>query len=560
MSGLIIILVSLGTFFLLAFGGGLLVVGRIPGSPVQRLALAPFAGLFIVYLGATGCHLLTSPPAGWLLLAVPAFIGCWVGRTEARRWLKDPTCRHVLTGWGTFTAMSLILLSLIRNYSGGDWIGDWAGHYHRAQYFLHPAGDWTWMLERDPLGGRPPLQNLITAAMLAITGESFPAYQVITLLLGSLIYLPAALLLHQQPRALRWLPVVLLACPLVIQNLTYPWTKMGTNAWVLLALALGWSARDRLTVAMAAAALAAAVLSHYSAAVYLVVLAPVFAWKQWREGRPDCIAVVGLTTAAVLLTWFGWASVQLGAEAFGGTTTSSVEFTQRGGLDGQGAVFGENLARTFVPHFLLPRPPVGSPPSDPWAALRDSAFQLYQTNLLFAPGLAMLALLAGRLRSGLRHGGYGVLLGGIILLGIAVHTAPTHWGAAHICLQPLVILALVAAAHLLGQRARPPGWWGALLAVDLALGIGLQLGVESLAVPEAAIAWQAGQPLRELYGQAMWANSAAKAAFSYQFLGDLWPWPGWINGVAAAAGFVGLLARALRHPSAALPTGNASQH
>jgi len=66
MSGLIIILVSLGTFCLLAFGGGLLVVGRIPGSPVQRLALAPFAGLFIVYLGATGCHLLTSPPAGWL--------------------------------------------------------------------------------------------------------------------------------------------------------------------------------------------------------------------------------------------------------------------------------------------------------------------------------------------------------------------------------------------------------------------------------------------------------------------------------------------------------------
>lgn len=556
---------TVGTFAFLVVGWGSLLVQRLPLAMRDRMVVAPFAAVLALYLGATVCYLLNAPGIGWGLLAAPAATGWWWGRREWRVWAADAECQRLLGAWGGLVVIGILLLGMVRNYSGGDWIGDWAGHYHRAQYFLHPDGDWDWMFSRDPLAGRPPLQNLVTAALLAIGGESFARYQVFTLLLGSLVVFPASLLVGRNARAGGWLLVLLAASPLVAQNLTYPWTKMGTNAWLLLAFAFGWRAwrnpaNGRTTATIAAVAMAAAVLCHYSAVVYLVVLAPVFLGQCWRQRARSTAGWALVAATTVLLTWFGWAAIRLGPEALAGSTTTTQHFEAGGGVGGQLSVFGENLLRTFVPHPLLPAPHPDPAPAHFWAAVRDFWFQLYQTNLPFAIGLPALGL--GLLR--LRHRRPPRLFAGLIvvaaLLGIAVHTAPTHWGAAHICLQPLVLLALVAAARQLAARpGGAPRWLWFALAADVALGIALQFGLESTVVPETAIAWQDGAPLRTLYGQALWANSAAKAAFSYQFLGDPLPWPAWLNGLAAIAILAELARRAAR-PSAALPTGPGSQH
>ena len=85
-------------------------------------------------------------------------------------------------------------LWLVASYSGGGWTSDWFEHWERTQFFLD-----RWPLDTKFLGfgalpARPPLANLVTGALLAVTRQDFAHYQFFTTLLNSLAFLPAALL------------------------------------------------------------------------------------------------------------------------------------------------------------------------------------------------------------------------------------------------------------------------------------------------------------------------------------------------------------------------------
>src|SRR5690606_2539378 len=100
--------------------------------------------------------------------------------------------------------------------------------------------------------------------------------------------------------------------------------------------------------------IAGGVLTHYSAAPYAVVLAVAWvlcgrshvcesAW--WRQ------TLLALScTAAIAMTWFGWATTMFG---FNGTflTNTSVQ-TMNTSWQYQLATIGYNIWSTLVPHFL----------------------------------------------------------------------------------------------------------------------------------------------------------------------------------------------------------------
>ena len=330
--------------------------------------------------------------------------------------------------------------------------------------------------------------------------------------------------------------------PLVFQNLTYPWTKMLTNAWVLLAVALAvqcWREEThRLRSAIqAAGAMAAAVITHYSAAVYLVVLVPLFVIAIARRASTrDCIAIVagcGGVGALVLATWFGWILPRAGLAGLSASTTTGSQLAAAGDWTQPWTIFGENLLRTLVPHPLLPSPPQVSVAANPAAAWRDVFFQLYQTTLPLGLGLAGLA---GVVRAWIRRPrpALAAVILALVGVGIWVHPSPSRWGLVHICLQPLVLAGLLVAS-IEASRSTASSWrrvWLGLLGIDAVLGIGLQLWVQSLQVSPALLLMEDARLLGAHYGQAMVANSGTKLAFSYEFVGDLWLLPRWIPVVA----------------------------
>ena len=44
--------------------------------------------------------------------------------------------RRVIAGFGFLTAWSLLILAMIRVYSGAGWAGDWLEHFQRSLFFL----------------------------------------------------------------------------------------------------------------------------------------------------------------------------------------------------------------------------------------------------------------------------------------------------------------------------------------------------------------------------------------------------------------------------------------
>jgi hypothetical protein len=385
-------------------------------------------------------------------------------------------------------------LSLVQNYSGGGWTSDWFEHWERALFFLHRAPADQLFLGLYPLTARPPLENIVTAACLHLTTEDFAHYQLFSTLLSSLVFLPAALLVTRwspERTAVAVLAVLFMVNPLFVQNTVFPWTKLPAALLVLAALYFFLRHRDghapRISALLFAAALAAALLTHYSAAPYAVALG--LGWLLWRPagtGRSEFLRITVLAAGAgglLLATWFGWAFATYGVSGTLSTNTSVTTVATDAG--GQFLRVLLNLRDTIVPHFLRTPDSDLIAQSSPWGYVRDWFFQSYQLNLLLAFGsVAWLALLRESWRlqrtalppTRIFWAGFGLV---VVVLGVAAHGARDVWGLTHICLQGLVLLGLALLAarwHSLGR-----GWRRALVAgatLDLAAGIGLHFAVQ----------------------------------------------------------------------------------
>jgi hypothetical protein len=549
-------------FLWLVPGLGLLTTRRLRLAPQDRLVAVAFTGLVLLGLGGQLLHMAGLAPGAWMVLALAATAG-WSQRwREVAAWWRWAPSRTLLRLWFIVAAGSLGALALVRTYSGGDWIGDWVGHYHRAHYFLHQNPAELWIFALDPFTARPPLLNLATSALMAQGDDSFAAYQVYTTLISSLVVLPLGRLVIAaggRRRALALVPLLLLVNPLFMQNATYSWTKLGAAGFVL---AGAWFFRRGMsgkTVGgvtssrgidpggegtpgyissqlnrsgkywtLCGLAFSAAVLAHYSSAPYALAAVAAYGWlhrARWKAAAFWTGSLrIALPAVALGLTWIGWAIARQGLAA---TFTANTSVQQAGQLT------AAEQARNFLlnlEHTLLPPPWPGSDMAflqhgDGLTTLRDHVFVFTQTSL---PGMAgfgglvVLLWLLARKRDAARTWLPGAgLLAAVIVVGVAVHPARMRWGAGHICLQPLALgfaalaIAAVPALPPLVRRLAVLGWL-----VDAVLGVGLHLAIEHRQVNPAVLALDNGEPLRAMYGLSFGNNAAAKYALGLRLLGD----------------------------------------
>ena len=479
-------------------GPGLLLVRRLQWRPLETLGAAVALSHFLVYAAGMAIYALGVPTAacyGISLLCAAATAACW---TELRALWSRQHIRHVVYAVAGLFVWVLLMQLVVRNYTGGNWYGDWFEHYERARFFLdRPDVNTSFFFGRYILPARPPLMNVVAAFYMAQVGSGFEIFQVVFTFLNVLPVLAAALLLPLLlPKARR--PILLLAVlyalnPLFVHNAFFTWTKLYTAFLVLLGLALylrGWRSAERSRLIAAFATLAAATLTHYSAGPFLLFVAlhymvAVF----WRRSRrwSELAGIVGVGTF-VLATWFAWSIHTYGVRDTLERNTTVAGYAG-GGQTLAGAAY--NLYATVVPYPVrgLPVVPMAYR-TNPLAELRDWFFHLYQTNLVLGLGsIGWLLVLIVCVRSQRekvprqrreRRFWLGFLLISIPL-AIATNGEPASYGLAHVSAQPIVLLAL---AVLAAGFTRLPVALRLLLpvglAVDYLVGIHLHVQLQSV--------------------------------------------------------------------------------
>lgn len=535
---------------------GLPIARRCRLAAGDALVAAMAIALIAVFLGGWAVYVFALPLAFlWLIPAAAPIAMLLEWRAVLVGW-RDVTACEIALGTALVAAACVAWLATVASYSGGGWAADWYEHWERAQFFLQHGSLDTKFLGRYALTARPPLANVVTGVFLHVTRNDFAHYQLFTTLLASLAFAPAALLAARWGRAgaIRLLVVFVMVSPMFVQNATFAWTKLPAAFFVLTALYFFLRAHDddapRAAGSLSAACLAAGILTHYSAAPYAVLLAAAWFVHGWQRRTVAAwwraTARIGVMAAGLLATWFGWSLANLGVR---GTFLTNSSVTSADAQQGNQLVkVALNLVDTVVPHLLRRLDGSLIAQTSPWGAWRDAFFQCYQINLLLGVGsVAWLVLLrelaaANRIAKRKTRTFWITFITGSVFLGVAAHGQRDHWGLAHICLQPLLILGLAFLAarwHSLGS-----GWRVALIVgatIDFIAGIALQFSVESFALDR----WFGGQrPPAEIfasYNESAVMNLRAKIGHQLTFFSDVLGAPFFAPALLA----IGLLALAV---------------
>jgi hypothetical protein len=440
---------------------------------------------------------------------------------DVARLVRTRSVRHALAGFGFLLVWTALLMAMIRNYSGGLWFADWLEHFQRTLFFLKHFPADTPIFPGYAVPARPPMMNVLAAFFLAQTSDRFEIFQAAFAFFNLLLFLPCYLMmpaLGKRARRRTWLLVLIFACsPLLMQNITYSWTKAAAAFFVVLALwfyLAGWRKRDPVRTTAAFISLAAGLLAHYSAGPYVVILTShylltVFPTRpnKWRE-------LAGITAICGLLvgTWLIWSLAVYGGHftfLSNSTVTSSQEY--------EGSTVEKvtlNLIDTIIPvavcdPALLDRFS-GQRTS---GRIRDDLFVLYQVNAIFSMGLVGGPLILWLAYRAIRRkrppapappaakgkrvgkasvrtvpGGMGaeqrfwaILITAGLILGVAVVGERDPLGVGHLTLLSLQTLGLTMLAATIPWRRRSL----AILvlagcAIDFSAGVLLQARVESL--------------------------------------------------------------------------------
>jgi hypothetical protein len=512
--------------------------------PVERLALAAAAALVTGWLAGFGVYV-AGLPLAWFWLAPALGAGLALLHPAAmRECLREASVRRAAAQWLLLAGWCLGWQATVLNYSGAAWQGDWYEHYDRAHFFLARWPRDFHFLDIYPLTARPPLVNLWSAVLMSAGGGAFHHHQVFMTLLSSLVFLPLAALVAawQGGRRAQWLLLlVLMLNPLLVQNATFPWTKLAAAGFVVLAWLQLMPRRGPPLgghLVFAGVALAGGMLAHYSTGTWIIALALAWLATFRREPvRPTAgqLARAVLAATVVFLPWVAWAIATYGASATF-TQNTAMALAPQSGFAVRLANAGLNLFHTLSPVSLvgLDHPLLAhASPASRW---RDGWFILYQLRLCWTWGImGVIALLwlIRRAPPGPAARFAWVAVPVATVLGVITHVQPDRLGLAHISLQPLVLLGLAwlaTRAHELPRWLR--GLYAAGLAIDLAMGIGLHFALQSAWFGQAADAAALWQEL-PFAAQVNWLS---KQKLALVFLGDLQP-PAW-GLVPVAATFV----------------------
>lgn len=489
------------TLILLAvccFTPGFFFVRWWPWSPMEKLCGSVGLSLILIYLAAWGIYLIGPADQKPALIAISLACGVLgaLAWRDATRLFRRPRVRRATLGYGFLLIWTLLILAMIRVYSGAAWSIDWLEHFQRSLYFLQRFPTAMPLFSAYQLPARPPMMNVLAGFFLGQTQDRFEIFQLVFAFLNLLPFLACGLMMPRLlgPRKSRLLPLAALFAmsPVAMENATYTWTKSLTSFYVVLALwfyLAGWRKNDARRMTAAFLALSAGLLVHYSAGPYCVVvgmhyLAVVFRKRErrWRE-----LALIAAVCGVLLLTWFGWSVAVYGARVTAASNTSVTSSQQYQG-NNLGKIAG-NLLDSIVPG-MLTDPALARTFDQPnrGGQIRDVAFITYQTNLIFAMGAIggplVLWLLCLRLRrragSSAERNFWRILIPAIVLLGIAVVGERDRLGVAHLTLLPMEMLGLTLLAAAWSRRRFVAFAILAGCVVDFSLGVFLQARIENL--------------------------------------------------------------------------------
>lgn len=534
-------------FALNAVGPGLLVVRRLRLSPTEKLVASVAVSFAFVYLAAFAIYLLNVEARWHFAVTVVGVVTTVLTWRDLARLFAVRHVQRIVLGWLAFVAWGLLLLAFVRHYAGGTWSVDWLEHYHRALFFLDHRPNDTLLGGIYLLPARPPVMNLVATAFLAQVDAGYECYQVLALLLNSLVYLPACLVarasFRKAGRGTPWLVLLLLAAnPMVAQNLTYSWTRLFTAFYVVLGVPLylrGWRKASTPHTVLAFAALAAGSLVHFSAGPYAVLIGLHYlAIGLWRRGRHRIaeIALSALACAVIVVPYVAWTVRTFGAPAAFASNTS---LTGQSGTApaGRPADVAANVGMTLLPTVLWRPSTLDLPEFQQGSAagrVRDFAFLVYLHGYPWAVGSAGM-ILAAVLAWGVVRGRRKSLdvsrapdqrppdelrwfwlpfLPAVFLLSIAVVPGGDRFGIAHLGLQPLVVMTLAFLAAGFDRLPLQLRWLlvpGLLL--DVAFGVFLHFTLQSRdytldLTPAGLVARSDGPTL----SQSSQANAAYKIA------------------------------------------------
>jgi hypothetical protein len=473
-----------------SFGPGLLLVGKLRWSPLERLCGAVAASFIVTYLVCFALFILRLGDWAYLCASgVFALMGILGWRT-ARLLIRRRSSRGALIAWGCLLLWYGLHLAMVRIYSGGDWMGDWQEHYQRAEFW---AGRLPWdfqFIDVYWLPARPPLMNMLCAFVSRQAGLGFESFSLVSMILNSWAFLPCCLLVRYfSRRGRRLIPILALLFmlnPSIVQNSTITFTKAHTVGYVLLGLAFYLRGR----IVPSAVVLAAGILSHYSAAPFALAIGLHGLYCAMRGRLAWQSISLGAAAAGMLLaTWLVWSIVVYGSHITF-LSNSTVKSTESQAPETNVLKVLNNMYVSLVPH---PLRPAGYKPFVPirnWGNLRDYYFMICQTCLPTMMGLsggiiAVWALARAFMgRETKRRGFWIYFLIFTFVVGMAVNGNWNGYGLAHVTLQPLALLGVTLVAAALPGLGKFWRWVvPATLLVDYALGILLEFDRQSYLLP-----------------------------------------------------------------------------
>ena len=534
-------------FIVMMAGPASLVGQRVQLRPVEQLIIG-LAGTLIL-LGL--CLLIGAAVGHFAVLAWSTVAVGGVATVHQRNrlliWSRDPVIRSACRGWLLLLGVATIYNWAIITFSGGAWSGDWLEHFERSRLPLleiHPST--ARFIGFIPYPARPPAINLLCGMFLQIFGDGFHVFQLASTLTGSLAFLGGVLFLgvsdvQVTSRRIGVLTALFCLNPLVMQNLTYPWTKLATGFLVLCGLFVyrEWvKRREVVLLGVSVALMAGASTCHYSALVASVFPAAHLAWMLARRRLLSVRMCLTLVLGSIpLLVWLIICVIQLGLlQTF--ATNSSVSDRDLS----QPALwffnFAQNVWASIVPFWFRPLQQYPLLQAfNSWLELafilRNRFFLVYQTNLTFGLGvvggvtvwsLALRALFSKHM-NGAREVNvfWAGLAASVVLVGSFAHANPDVFGVGQISGQPLILLGLAFLARNLEDLLRMGGRWGTAMLgvlglgwlVDMGFGIGLHGFIQACSPVDCLF------PRDFDFSPVLWYNWQVKLGLGLRFVGDL---------------------------------------
>jgi hypothetical protein len=352
-----LVLVLAAMLGLLGGWGMLRLLARLDLDPAEQvtlmLALLPAALGLAAFAG-----LIAGRPGPLLPGVLCVALGVLGGISHSHRRCRSSTglgagaMQPVVVATGLFAAGTLGTTLLTPLSAGALRMGDWVAHWFLVLVYLgQPLPDLRVFINRVGDFGvisRPPLYNLEGGLLVGALDVQFWPFQLITPLLAASVAASGVLwawAIGGRTTARIVAPLIGLS-PFLLQNASYPWSKMVVAGlvlvflWLIRAAALARRpARARQTFVLAALCAGLSYLAHQTTIFYVL---PTLLWLVWRRPRPlfrgpaawtlGTWALGGLAGLLAFGPWQGWVLATYGLQAL---------------LDANPASFGADVSETF---------------------------------------------------------------------------------------------------------------------------------------------------------------------------------------------------------------------